>query len=653
MNHESIYILHLSDLHIRNEGKRKAYYSNALKKLIEDINEQTKHLTNLVLVISGDIIDQGDYATHAAAAKLFFEDLNKKIKDRVYDIIVVPGNHDKHRDPINTLISIAHIKNGLNKDSSSAEVEWKKQLEAYQEYFDLQNSIRKIFGKEDLYTDTFGVQIANIGEYNICFLRIDSAWCSYSANDYRKLRVDKYQLSRLNRDYSDIKNQYDQDNKKIDLTIAISHYPLNWLNSEEEDLCNNYFLSDRFLDVDVLMCGHVHDFSAINHFNHEHSLLTLVTGIGWQAEKPEEQRNIHRYSIYTFNLAYNSCDIIMRKTKSNGDFDYDYSVYVGARELEDNKLRYPLKVKESASFIRINTMMASNTQGLYVNESILSLIPEISNSIASFSNRISSLFDRYKDNFLSCFMEEQYTDDWFDTVDGVDDAQTLIYNKISDYLYEDKELTQEEKDTYLFVTDSFRDFLAFLYDICVYTVDELKESFSDSVFLRAHFRWHNHIEKGTKTSQDTYQMLCQYSNHPDVQKDSKMQDVPWGGFIKAAFETEEPIVFSANKKNNIIQTSWDDFITLIPFFNNSVHDIRIKRGINEHRPIISLGISLKGDICDKDSLLLLLLAYLRFDKVIGRMIDYYIQLFNIDARSFIKNVQSILNNDNKEENINE
>lgn len=633
MNNENFYVLHLSDLHIRNEGKSNTHYSTSLRKLILDIEKETINYNNIIIVISGDTIDQGDYAKHRLAAEQFFTDLHEKIKDRVNEIIVVPGNHDKHRDPINSLVSIAHIENGLNEDEETAQTEWNKQLESYTEFFDLQNRIREIFGKDKNIKSTYGVDVIEIAGYNICFLRVDSSWCSCSSNDYRKLRIGKRQLEQLNQEYSDKKNQYYDEKKPIDLTIAVTHFPLNWLNAMEEEMCNNYFLSDRFLDVDVLMCGHVHDFSVVNHFNHEHSLLTLVTGIGWQTEQPMENRNMHRYSIYTFNLAYNSCDITMRKTKANGAFDYDYSVYVGTTELKDNKLRYPLKVKESASFIKINTVQATETQGLYVNEAVLSSIPKVSSVINSFSNKVSSIFEQYKQNCLECFCEK-YIDEYVDKdTYQINDPQCKeLYNKVESYLFEDGDLTQDDMK-YLVSDSTTDDFFAFLYDVCETTVKELKECFSNTVSLRAHFRWH----KYNKNECDSYSMLCKY---PNDERNQTMQDVKWGGIIQAAFNSKEPIVFSANKQYNSIHTSWDDFITIIPFFNGSTYEVRIKKGVNEPRPILSFGISIKGTISEADALVLYILAYLKFDVIIGRIIDEYIRLLNIDTGGILSSIRN-------------
>lgn len=94
---EDIYILHLSDLHIRNENRGNmpgVFYSNALQRLIEDISKQIKNKENVVIVISGDIIDQGKYSKHKPAAIKFFQDLRVATDKKICDIIIVPGNHD-------------------------------------------------------------------------------------------------------------------------------------------------------------------------------------------------------------------------------------------------------------------------------------------------------------------------------------------------------------------------------------------------------------------------------------------------------------------------------------------------------------------------------------------------------------------------------
>lgn len=633
MNKDSFYVLHISDLHIQKASRTKPYYQNALKELIDDICLQTKDVQNIVVVVSGDILDRGDYANAASAALCFFEDLHGKIQQKTKDIIIVPGNHDKERDPIDTLVSKAHAEDGIDDKS---EAEWNFHLKAYKKYLELTNKIYKIFGKKSELDNTFGAELVSVGETNICFLKIDSSWCSHSNSRCRELRIGEYQLKKLYDDYNEIRAQQEGTNSSIDLTIAVSHYPLDWVNPKDSTLCNKYFLSENFLDVDIIMCGHVHDFSVVNYFNHQHSLLTLVTGIGWNREKPEEDKNHHRYSIYSMNTSYNSCDIITRKTKDGNKFDYDYSLYVGKQEFIDNKLRYPLKIKENTPYIRINTADQISPNSLFLNNDVVSLIPDVSNVLSSFSDRIARLYFIYKENCLNGFMEKYIPN----ALEGreLTPEQKSLKSTMINYLFNDGELDYDSKNKYLNYKTAFDDFLAFLNEICTCAVEEFKEYFEADINLRAHFRWHVYEEKGGKTIKDEYSVLCKYGNYEN--ESEEMQTIRWGSLLKPAFETLKPIVYSANKRYNSISTSWDDFITLIPQFINYKHDIRIRRGVNESRPIMTFGFSIKGDIKYRESLFLHLLAYLRIDKVIANMIDVYINLFNIDTRTFLIKIKN-------------
>lgn len=646
MKNNDFYILHLSDLHIKNTGTKKGLsstYSIALKKLITDIVEQTKEKENIIIVISGDIIDQGDYDAHKDAAIKFFKKLKEGLNDKVHSLVIVPGNHDKTRTTVNSLISKSHIEVDLKLDNNPyCEEEWQVYKDAYSGYFELLKEIHDIFELDLEIENSFYTKLVNINNVNICFVCIDSSWCSHSSNDNRKLRIGDYQFKKINNEYKSIKSELEEIDSDIDLTIAVSHFPLNWLNVNEEQLCNDYFLSEEFLNVDILMCGHVHDFSVVNYFNHNHSLLTLVTGIGWGIDNPTEEKNQnHRYSLYTLNLFYNSCDIVMRKTKGDGNFDYDYSVYAGENEIRDNKLRYPLKVKESNAHIRVNSLEPSNTKSLFIDKALLEKIPSVSKAISLFSTNISGIYNRYKDTLIKKMLSAKFPN-YDEYNSNVAKEEKEMYNTtldaINGYFYENKNLSQE-LETLLIGIKRINDFNGFLNEICTSTVVEISECFSETTYIRAHFRWHNNDD-----DKDEYPMLCQYSNLPESEKKDGMQSIKWGGLIEPAFNTKEPIVYSANKLSNSIETSWDDFITIIPTFSNYSHDIRITQRKRESRPVLTFGISIKNPITKQDNLILYLLGFLRFDHVLTTIIDDYMRLFKISAEDYLSEIQKISNN---------
>lgn len=62
-----IFILHLSDLHISGSS-----LSSTHKKLIDDIEDQTRDMEGLVIISSGDTIDKGNYKKNYEGVKIFF-----------------------------------------------------------------------------------------------------------------------------------------------------------------------------------------------------------------------------------------------------------------------------------------------------------------------------------------------------------------------------------------------------------------------------------------------------------------------------------------------------------------------------------------------------------------------------------------------------
>jgi len=652
MNNDDISILHLSDLHIRNEGtEKKPYFSMLLKKLLDDIDVQTRNKKEITIVITGDIIDQGDYAQHQSAAISFFTKLSSLIGNRVANIFIVPGNHDKSRSIMNSLISRTHIVEGLNRDNEEAKselkIEWEIQQQSYEPFRKLTRIIYKKFKKTKKVTNTFGVDVVPINGNNICFLQLDSAWCSHSENDFKKLRISEYQIESLFKEYREKRNQCNEQNNPIALTIALSHFPLNWLNAKEEKLCNDYFFSEEHMNVNILMCGHVHDFKVTNFFDHKHSLLTLVTGIGSRplkpfTEKTHSEKSAYRYSLYSLNLFNNSCEIIMRKTMENDQFDYDYEIYSGTAKANDDKLRYPLKVIGQNAFIRINAPSPIETKTLFANDEIITNLPEVSQTISKFAASNANLHRRYIDQLIDGIMEEFMPD--YNSPDISEEKRKsydIVLKDIKSHLYEKKKLTARFKNKWLRVSTAYEDFVAFLNDICFNAVQDLGQCFSSAAKIRAHFRFHNEDD-------DMYPMLGYASNQLEADK-SDMQEVSWDGLIKPAFKTEAPIIYSANKQYNRISTSWDDFLTIIPRFKNCAHDISTQSGKNESRPMLTFGISVKLESSAEEadyklnSLILYLLGYLRLDKILETNIENYLLAFDVDLKNNLSRMQKIKN----------
>lgn len=93
-------ILHLSDLHINQKGER---LSILMENLLIDIKQEMKLVDNIIVVVTGDIVHKGNY-NYKENAIAFFKELKKVLKEKVKDIYIVPGNHDKVRNSIDSKI---------------------------------------------------------------------------------------------------------------------------------------------------------------------------------------------------------------------------------------------------------------------------------------------------------------------------------------------------------------------------------------------------------------------------------------------------------------------------------------------------------------------------------------------------------------------
>jgi predicted MPP superfamily phosphohydrolase len=142
-------ILHLSDLHISND-----FLSQTLLKMISDIEHQTKNLSDIILVISGDIIDRGNYSGSNNVIS-FFRKLKNALNTKVIDIQVVPGNHDKVLKLENKIISEAF----QNEHIQGNQDEWNTQERFFNDFIKLANQIFEIFGLNKSISNSFGVEL--------------------------------------------------------------------------------------------------------------------------------------------------------------------------------------------------------------------------------------------------------------------------------------------------------------------------------------------------------------------------------------------------------------------------------------------------------------------------------------------------------------
>lgn len=618
----NINILHLSDLHI--SGKRLSATS---RKLIEDIAIQTKTMEKIILVVSGDMVDKGEYSKSKDGVLLFFKTLKETLSVKIIGAIFVPGNHDKVRNISNNLYSeLSQIK-----DLKITEDIWQLQSENYKSFLELVYEIKTILKvKKSKLAKTFGVDYFDIDGEIICFIQIDTSWGTYGGKDEEgKLVVGEFQLNSLHEQYDNTKELIEEKGKQIALTIGVGHHPTSWLSREQEKRLKKYMIDEEYFNMDLYLCGHIHDMELENWYNSEHSLMTLVTGIGWdhrvENSNEKDRKDQHRYSIYILDVSKNSCDIIMRRSQQNGKFISDYSVYV-EDEKNPGRLRYPLKIKNgNQPFINMNSPSGDQVKSMFVGGDLMNVIKIIHYAMLVFRKKSVELLQYYKRDYV----ERQA--DIYKKSEEYDKVKEVLTHR---FFLDDPNDKQAKEIFENSINIVYEVFIAFLQELLSYFVVNFVDCFPNNSNLRVHFRWYNKED-------DEYLKLCQYSNI-DLEAGPSVSKIPWGGLIEQSYMINNSVIYSINPQyNKHTPVKWNDFMTIVPSFLNSEQEFRGKNKKKIKRPSMTFGISILNEKCAKEELsqILYVLEYLDVYQMISDVLDDFINDFMVDYSGFLTYIE--------------
>lgn len=612
----NISILHLSDLHIVSKN---GAYSEVLKNLIDDIKKQCTYLKHIILVITGDLIDQAKFTQeNTNVAISFFNDLQKAIGDKIVGVELVPGNHDReHNDIISSIIEDNRENINLNKIESKS---WNYYLVSYQSYISLANEIRLIFNKNSKkINNTYYVETIDEINFKVIFINLDTSWASLGGSiDKRKLCIDETQLNGLKEMYQKEKRNA---NKKY-ITVMAAHHPLNWLKEKDEAFINSWLLNSEYFNIDFYLCGHTHDRQIKSFFDMYKSYITLVTGIGWDEKTAEEQKDKHRYSLYELNLSNNSCEITIRKTCADGTFDYDNDVLLTNEEKEDKKIYLPLNQNENKPKIEIPVFRNENIfkEYLFIDKNILEKMKKISQFFYDVSSHMA-------------LFQATHIRDFFDNYELHKSSKgTITKSKVyDDYFYNGM---QDSNVSKLFENIKNNDILftqlvSFLRELCGTIVRELKNKFCDIEYMRLHFRKYYKTQSG----EHLYIAFCQAISEKD-ETPPTIRDLNYDSMIKIAFEKNKSLVYIHNKEHNPLpmkNDKYENFITMSPNINSNIYTFKEDR---EHvtRPFLSASLSIR---CKTDSNILDVLNYMDISSFIFKIVFDYVELFRIDMEKFI------------------
>lgn len=657
-------ILHLSDLHINQEGER---LSLIMDNLLIDIEQEMELVDDIIVVVTGDIVHRGNYK-YRENAIVFFKKLKKILGEKIKDIYIVPGNHDKVRNPVDTKILQEYDSSDKFADTFYKNY-WKYILVSFSEYQSLVEEIYSLFfdkekTKEKVTEDTYGTCVTEINGKRICFMSFNTAWSCLGDSDERHLRFGKFQLDK-------IKEEYKKNIGKsgYDLVIALAHHPLNWLIGEEETLLQTNILSNFSLNCNIYISGHIHNRDIINWQSTRHSLTTLVSGIGWPDEEEDMQHPYaHTYSSYTFNLDINSIDVYVRSSDDNSSFEPDFRIYTKKRDKTTSKIVMPIDSNKTQAYFILGVVEDRSPKSYFITEEALSLIQIYIPMVGKFRKQMYVSLNRFKKDVLDQI--------WADILNTEDELSKLkeqkaeegIIRKYQEKIRNEEEILDNLDDCFFRGMDmmiSSRKYLeehskivnecliSYMQGICSRLSELLEESLKKikkfpsrkeskelSHMVRVHFRGYD-----TKNEEyDAYEQLCLGDSSEWVSYRMKSQE--WGELLEEAYKVKHSLVasinqryccksFEINQKKEKKESKWFDFMTYIPDFRENdyiVYDTKTDE-IVKQRPWITFGIT----VYDKESSqMLYILDYLKIGQIITECFKEFKLYMPINMEEFVK-----------------
>lgn len=680
------YIIHLSDLHIIKP------LTTTLKNLIKSISDNQELYNNdVIVIITGDIINQADYKNCKSTVLSFFTELKKTLDKKsinVVDVVIVPGNHDKVVNVEQKICSILQHsqKNfSLNKPLENKEKHLPTEIEmmefqskAFDNYLEICNEIFKIFqiyqrDKKEFkkYDETFGVDFCRINDLNLSFIRLNTAITSYGApNDSEKykLLLGELQKNKVLQEYKRLKDEVDYLDGN--LTFCLAHHPSSYLEPRESEKLNKMLISEEGLNVDFFFSGHIHDGSVNNLSNHNRSMISLETGIGWPDNVDDTTNTYHknhRYAIYCFDEWKNTFYSIMYKTNTSNIFEFDTDYLITEEEKKTGKIYTPLKTRDYA-FIPLNNYNDLEVQNLFVDRNNINdlklLFTTVKNFNTSCNNLEQAYLSRYGDKLLinkkTGEKAKKFLNDKIESLSIEENQESFfgVMNGLLEELMEFEDLYDEK-----LINEHF---LAYLKHISDYFISHFKEYFDDDAEYRAVFRAYKRNESyhdvnmigKEQIMKDYYEPICESPTEtiPRVLKTGQVSNTSGksrryrykGSLIEHSYNNNNSMIYSINPNKNYFKPdNWDDFMVIIPEINDISYNNENRKKVT--RPplcfIFSLRIKSNGnenDIINYNEKLrrvsnkLFLLQFTQIEDVLTSALQNYLGKFHIDLNKFIE-----------------
>ncbi len=305
-------ILQLSDLHIENDN-----YLDKVDLIVKATEYEIKHISNLYIVITGDITKHGR-KDEFEKAKIFLIKLKDRLKPRnsVFPIVfvIVPGNHDCCFDEVKAtrkeIIKSCHLDIITESDYFADAIVVQNNFWNFHNELLHKTPVDKIS-----FIETFVPYIDN----KIVFHCYNSSWMSEISETYGGIVIPENKFL---------------SNNNGELIISIFHHPLNWLSPNTQNNNKSRFEEHLINTSNIVLYGHEHDKGQSKNIYKKGNNVLFVEAKAFQKEKSNET-----------GFGYLEIDLLNKNTRSQ-IYSWNFDKYI--IELEES---FELIQKEKNEFI--------------------------------------------------------------------------------------------------------------------------------------------------------------------------------------------------------------------------------------------------------------------------------------------------------------
>lgn len=413
-NMQKNYIVHLSDLHIRQKNIENI--REIRTALIEDVKANCKYGQIALIVISGDLVFSGTKENFELAFEEFISPIMNELNLHENQIIYVPGNHEVDISKVDKDFSESFnnriLKSGVTLDDLK-KPNVTDRLTAFFEFADLfykWSPHELVFSKQ--------IEVCNV-KYGITL--VNTAWNTAGDSNYEAKRIIIPRNSLVNAL---------QSVEKCDKKILVMHHPIDWFydyNAAEIELLLNKY--------DFVLTGH-------KHFENISVQIGMNgTTIYNFASKIDIDANENGYSIIAFD---GSSEIVL----NNRTYIKRRLAYAPNTNISENGIKMFTTEPNSIQQLCCDTIL--NTKNSFIKElSSLFIVNLLDNSS---KKSFDELFVPPIIEKLSEQAKERYDDpdskfvfelsNIFNNLDDVtfwgkkESGKTIFANSIAKYIYE-------------------------------------------------------------------------------------------------------------------------------------------------------------------------------------------------------------------------